>query len=232
MAKTRQEIRGFLDSLVGQSVNDQSGQYKGQCVSLIKALLDFIGIANPYMGRGDATNVDNALLNQGIANNGRGWLTIVVNHDMGFIDGVHYGHIWIDLLDEANYEQNGNRALVTTKNTRPISQGQQFINLDKWIQKENTMNKEQAEDGIQQAYLLSGEQSATREQIDYHTPPAMADPGYLPALMHQLYLGKTWQNMAYKAGHYEEDIEKARASGNLPAGSYLKVDQANIIEVK
>ena len=137
MARTKQEVRDFLNSQVGQSVNAKSGVYKGQCVSLIKALLEFLGAPNPYAARGDAINYGDTLLRQGIANNGKGWLTIVVNRDMGYINGVHYGHIWIDVSGEANFEQNGARRLYTTKNTRPIQQGQQFVNLDKYISGDN-----------------------------------------------------------------------------------------------
>ncbi len=137
MARTKQEVRDFLNSQVGQKVNAKAGVYNGQCVSLIKALLEFLGVPNPYAARGDAINYDDTLLQQGIASNGKGWLTIVVNRDMGYIQGVHYGHIWIDLAGEANFEQNGARALYTTKNTRPIQQGQQFVNLDKYISGDN-----------------------------------------------------------------------------------------------
>lgn len=143
MARTKQEVRDFLNSQVGQKVNAKAGIYNGQCVSLIKALLEFLGVPNPYTARGDAIIVNDTLLRQGIANNGKGWLTIVVNRDMGYIDGVHYGHIWIDLSGEANFEQNGARALYTTKNTRPITQGQQFVNLDKYINDEEMMDNPQ-----------------------------------------------------------------------------------------
>lgn len=135
--RTKQEVRDFLNGLVGQRVNAKSGIYSGQCVSLIKALLEFFDMPNPYAGRGNAISVNDTLLREGLATNGKGWLTIVVNRDMGriFENGVwnNYGHIWIDLQNEANFEQNGARALLTTKNTRPIQQGQQFVNLDKWI---------------------------------------------------------------------------------------------------
>jgi len=137
MARTKQEVRDFLNSQVGQKVNAKAGIYNGQCVSLIKALLEFLGVPNPYAGRGNAISVNDTLLREGIATNSTGWLNIVVNRDMGriFENGVwnNYGHIWIDLAGEANFEQNGARALYTTKNTRPISQGQQIVNLDKYI---------------------------------------------------------------------------------------------------
>jgi hypothetical protein len=119
----------------------------GQCVTLIKALLEFLGAPNPYAARGNAISVNDTLLRQGIAQPGKGWLTIVVNRDMGYIGGVHYGHIWADLAGEANYESNGNRALYTTKNTRPITQGQQFVNLDNYIKEGNgIMDNEDAKE--------------------------------------------------------------------------------------
>lgn len=135
MARTKQEVRDFLNSQVGR-VPQHPAPYQdlsGQCVTLIKVLMDFLGVPNPYAARGNAISVNDTLLRQGIANNGKGWLTIVVNRDMGYIGGVHYGHIWIDLAGESNFESNGARALYTTKNTRPIQQGQQFVNLDKYI---------------------------------------------------------------------------------------------------
>lgn len=134
MARTKAEIRAFLDSQVGK-ICPHPGypSLNGQCVTLTKALMEFLGVPNPYAARGDAIYAGDTYIRQGIGTAGKGWLTIVVNRDMGYIGGVHYGHIWIDLQNEANYEANGARALYTTKNTRPISQGQQFVNFDKWV---------------------------------------------------------------------------------------------------
>lgn len=133
MARTKQEIRNWLDSQVGMKVNSKAGIYNGQCVSLIKALLEFVGAPDPYKARGNAKDVGDTLLREGIAGNGDGWLRVVVNRGMGVIGGVTYGHIWIDLANEANYEQNGAKALHTTKNTRPYSHRQQVVNLDKYV---------------------------------------------------------------------------------------------------
>lgn len=134
MARTKAEIRAFLDSKVGSIVPHPGyPDLNGQCVTLTKALMEFLGVPNPYKARGNAKDAGDTYIREGIGSPGKGWLTIVVNRDMGYIDGVHYGHIWIDLTGEANYESNGKRALYTTKNTRPISQGQQFINFDKWV---------------------------------------------------------------------------------------------------
>lgn len=132
--RTRAEVRAFLDSQVGKTpVHVGNPGLNGQCVTLTKVLMDFLGVPNPYAARGDAINAGDTYIRQGLGTPGRGWLTICVNRDMGYIGGVHYGHIWIDLLNESNYESNGARALVTTKNTRPVQQAQQFINFDKWI---------------------------------------------------------------------------------------------------
>lgn len=134
MARTKAEIRAFLDSKVGHTCVDQSNSnLNGQCVCLIKNLLDFLGTPSPYAARGNAKDAGDNYIAQGLATSGRGWLTVCVNRTMGYIGGTYYGHIWVDLLNEANYESNGARALVTTKNTRPIAQAQQFINFDKWV---------------------------------------------------------------------------------------------------
>lgn len=133
MARTKQEVRSFLNSQVGQSVNAKTGALRGQCVSLNKALLEFLGVPNPYAARGNAKDVGDNYVKQGIAQKGDGWLRVCVNKSMGRINGVTYGHTWLDLKDEANFEQNGAKALRTTKNTRPIQQAQQIVNLDQWL---------------------------------------------------------------------------------------------------
>lgn len=143
MARTKAEIRAYLDSLVGKVVPHPGyPDLNGQCVTLTKALMEFLGVPNPYAARGNAIDAGDTYIRQGLGTPGRGWLTIVVNRDMGYIGGVHYGHIWIDLLNEANYESNGARALTTTKNTRPISQGQQFVNFDKWVKEDSMVDLE------------------------------------------------------------------------------------------
>lgn len=142
MARTKAEVRAFLNSKVGTIVPHPGiPDLDGQCVTLTKALMEFLGVPNPYAARGHAKDAGDTYIRQDIGEPGKGWLTIVVNRDMGYIGGVHYGHIWVDLAGEANYESNGNRALHTTKNTRPISQGQQFINFDKWIKEDTKVSK-------------------------------------------------------------------------------------------
>jgi len=127
--KTKTEVIAFMDSQVGKKVNAKCGPYNGQCVSLTKALFEFLGVPNPYKARGNAKDAGDTYLREGIAKNGAGQVTVAVRRSGGW----GYGHIWIDLSGVANYEQNGARALYTTKNTRPLSQAEQLINLDQWI---------------------------------------------------------------------------------------------------
>lgn len=134
MARTKQEVRNFLESRVGTAPVDKSNAaLNGQCVALIKDLMNFLGVPNPYAARGHAKDVGNSYINQGIGTAGRGWLTICVNRNMG----GGYGHVWVDLLNEANYESNGRIPLRVTKNTIAVQNAQQFVNFDKWIKEES-----------------------------------------------------------------------------------------------
>lgn len=136
MAKTKAEIRAFCESKLGQVCIDKSNHdLNGQCVCFIKNLMEFLGVPNPYAARGNAKDAGDIYIAQGIGTSGRGWLTVCVNRSMG----GGYGHIWVDLLNEGNYESNGATPLRVTKNTRPIGQAQQFINFDKWVQGDNQM---------------------------------------------------------------------------------------------
>ena len=133
MSKTKAEVRAYLDSKVGKKVPDLNNRsLDGQCVAFVKSLLDFLGAPNPYKPRGNAKDVGDSYLREGIAQNGKGWLQVCVNRSMG----GGYGHVWIDLSGETNYEQNGARALHVTKGTRPISQAVQIVNLDQYVAKE------------------------------------------------------------------------------------------------
>lgn len=136
--RIRAQVKAWLNARVGQKVKDKSNSdLDGQCVALIKALLEYLGVPNPYAARGNARDYGDSLLRQNIAEKGDGFLRVVINRDMGrvYIGGKLYvfGHIWTDVRDYANFEQNGYRALHTTKNTRPYSQRQQVVNLDKWL---------------------------------------------------------------------------------------------------
>lgn len=133
MAKSKQQVRDFLNSQIGQSANPKCGNLQGQCPSLVKALFEQLGVPSPYVGRGNAKDCANNYVAQGIAKATDGWCRVCVNPNMGVVNGVRYGHIWIDIKDEFNIEQNGANALRVTKNTRPIGQATQIVSLDQWI---------------------------------------------------------------------------------------------------
>ena len=133
MSKTKAEIRAYLDSKVGQKIPCPNNRaLDGQCVTPVKALLDFLGCQSAWQARGNAKDVAAKYVADGIAKNGDGWLRICTNKSMG----GGYGHVWIDLSGETNYESNGAKPLIFTKGTRPISQAQQIVNLDQWVRED------------------------------------------------------------------------------------------------
>ena len=130
MSRTKQEIRDYLNSLVGKRVVCPNNRaLDGQCVTLVKALLAFLGCPTAWQARGNATVVASNYVRDGIARNGKGWLQVCVNHN--YARGV--GHVWIDLSGETNYESNGAKPLTVTKGTRGYNQAQQIVNLDQWV---------------------------------------------------------------------------------------------------
>lgn len=173
MVRSKQEVRTFLDGLTGKTCVDKSNHaLNGQCVCLIKCLMEFLGVSNPYGARGNAKDVGDSYIREGIGVKGQGWLTICVNRDMGLINGIRYGHVWIDLNNEANYESNGTKALITTKNTRPISQAQQFINFDKWITSSSggstTGAKDMTPEFIRAVYKGIAGVDPSQGDVDFH----------------------------------------------------------------
>lgn len=130
MSRSKAEVRAWLRSQVGKKVKDESNHdLDGQCVALVKALLNYLGAPDPWKARGNAKSVINAYIADGVAQRGDGWLRVCSNSNMG--NG--YGHVWIDLRGETNFEQNGQRPLLTTEGTRPIGQCIQLASLDKWV---------------------------------------------------------------------------------------------------
>ena len=130
MSRTKQEIRNYLDGLVGKRVICTNNRaLDGQCVTLVKSLLAFLGCPSAWQARGNATAAASNYVRDGIARNGKGWLQVCVNHN--YARGV--GHVWIDLSGETNYESNGAKPLTVTKGTRGYNQAQQIVNLDQWV---------------------------------------------------------------------------------------------------
>lgn len=132
MAKTIGEVRSFLDSLVGKVTVDKSDSgLNGQCVSLIKNLLEFVGAPNPYAARGNAKDIPNTYVSQGIAKVGAGTLSIAVSRN----GGGGYGHVWVKIGSDS-WQANWN-GFAVKKNVGEVSVTD-ILNLDQWISTSNT----------------------------------------------------------------------------------------------
>lgn len=112
--RTKKEVIDFLESKVGTTVVCKGNEsLNGQCVSLIKALMEYLGVPEPYKARGHAKTCISAYLSEGIAKQGTGFLSVFSNKDMA----SGYGHIWCNAGDGNGtfYESNGQKPLIVTK---------------------------------------------------------------------------------------------------------------------
>lgn len=135
--KTKQEVINFLESKVGTKVVCVgNSSLDGQCVTLIKALMEFLGVPNPYKARGHAKTVINAYLNEGIADVGLGFISVFSNENMG----GGYGHIWVNVGEGQGtyYESNGVKALTVTKGKTYSYDN--VCNFDKYIKESDMAN--------------------------------------------------------------------------------------------
>jgi len=132
--RTKQEVVDFLESKVGGGVECKGNPaLDSQCVTLIKALMEFLGVPNPYKARGHAKTVITAYINDGIDDNGSGFISVFSNRDMG----GGYGHVWCN-AGEGNgtyYESNGVKPLTVTKGKSYLFDS--ICNFDKYIREEN-----------------------------------------------------------------------------------------------
>lgn len=135
--KTKQEVINFLESKVGTKVPCKgNSSLDGQCVTLIKALMEFLGMPDPYKARGHANTCVQAYLNEGIADKGIGFLSVFSNKNMG----GDYGHVWCN-AGEGNgmyYESNGVKPLVCTKGK--TYKYDNVCNFDRYIKDNPTGN--------------------------------------------------------------------------------------------
>lgn len=128
--RTKQEVINFLESKLGTKVPCKGNpSLDGQCVTLIKALLEFLGAPDPYKARGNANICISAYLKEGIADPGAGFLSVFSNKNMA--GGV--GHVWVNAGDGAGtyYESNGAVPLTVTKGKNYSYDN--VCNLDKYI---------------------------------------------------------------------------------------------------
>ncbi len=136
--KTKQEVISFLESKVGTTVPCKgTPSLDGQCVTLIKSLMEFLGVPDPYKARGHAKTAISAYLSEGIASSGAGFLSVFSNKNMG----GGYGHIWLNAGegDGVFYESNGAKPLIVTKGK--TYSYDTVCNFDKYIKGEPMANE-------------------------------------------------------------------------------------------
>lgn len=233
----------------------QDGDLTGQCVTLEKWIFqDFTDIPNPFSARGHAKDLGKNLVSQGLAYE-------VSRADSKPGDTVcyefgEYGHTGTLLEGGRFFQQNANTAgakrrvldngtVVYSATIVPLYSSlggvaPKFYRLKSF--KENTdMNIDEARYEAQRIGLLGhmSEAEITPDWVEYHAKNMVANPSYAAALAKQLYEGTKWQNDVWKAVHFDEEVEKAykkglseSGSGNVPAGTYVKVEKENVIEVK
>lgn len=112
--RTKQEVISFLESKVGTKVVCVgNSSLDGQCVSLIKSLMEYLGVPDPYKARGHAKDCIAKYISEGLAKPGMGFISVFSNKDMG----QGYGHIWCNAGEGTGtfYESNGAKPLTVTK---------------------------------------------------------------------------------------------------------------------
>lgn len=153
--KTKKEIIDFLESKVGTTVLCKGNpDLDGQCVTLIKALMEFLGVDNPYKARGHAKTCITAYLNEGIADPGAGSLTVYSNKFMG----GGYGHIWCNV--GVNYESNGVKPLIVTKGE--VYSHDNICNFDKYI-----INNQEGTDMLLEYLGMPNEEEAKKKLAEH-----------------------------------------------------------------
>jgi len=94
--RTKQEVINFLESKVGTKVVCVGNpSLDGQCVTLIKSLMEYLGVPDHYKYRGHGKDCIAKYLSEGIAKPGLGFISVFSNKNMG----GGYGHIWCNAGD-------------------------------------------------------------------------------------------------------------------------------------
>lgn len=215
----------------------------GQCVSLVKWFMqDMSEVPNPQMARGDAKNVGKTLVRQGHAievpfsERRRG---DIICYEYGT-----YGHIAVQLSNGLVFEQNVNMGGVSRKwvdgawvyasrigseaEGWRVGKNPHIYRLLSYSEGGNTMSEKQAYDmalAIGLALMFSMEEinSPWHYNLAARTQLIKADPyNYPTALLLDKEVGYNsphWQNLAYKASHYDADVQAAYEKGKAEGGS-------------
>ena len=163
--RTKQEVIDFLESKVGGGVpHPGKPELDSQCVTLIKALMEFLGVPNPYKARGHAKTAISAYLNEGIADPGTGFISVFSNKFMG----GGYGHIWCNVGDGIGtyYESNGVKPLIVTKGE--VYSYDAVCNFDKYIAENNGSNEPEKEKDMLLEYLGANNEQEAKKRLAEH----------------------------------------------------------------
>ncbi len=142
--KTKKQVIDFLEGKLGTKVICKGNpSLDGQCVTLIKSLMEFLGVSDPYKPRGDAKDCISNYLKEGIADKGIGFISVFSNKNMA--KGV--GHIWCNAGDGEGtyYESNGAKLLIVTKGKTYSYDS--VCNFDKYIKDEKISQGKEPEKG-------------------------------------------------------------------------------------
>lgn len=141
--RTKQEVSDFLESKVGGGVECKGNpSLNSQCVTLIKALMEFLGVPEPYKARGNANTCISTYLGEGIADEGTGFISVFSNKKMA--KGV--GHVWLNVGEGKGtyYESNGVKPLTVTKGKTYSYDN--VCNFDKYLKGDDMSDCREARD--------------------------------------------------------------------------------------
>lgn len=232
-------VAANADVYAGQRINiffpGVIPELDGQCVSLAKWFMqEMSSVPNPQAARGDARYVGKTLVAQGhavevpYAQRRRGDL---ICYEYGT-----YGHIGVVLSGDRTFEENVNWAGVASKvvdgatvyASRIGNLGEAWRH-DQHIYRLNSYN----EGGSSMDGLLSKEDVIAIYGLAFDNPDSEANQEVITAftgkyyrdLVNYLRSDPSWQAHA-------KAVQNPPSGGNIGAGTYLKVDKANVIEVK
>ena len=226
--KTKQEIIDFLESKVGTKVVCVGNpSLNGECVTLIKSLMEFLGVPDPYKARGNAKDCIANYLKEGIAKPGMGFISVFSNKDMA--KGV--GHIWCN-AGEGNgtfYESNGAKPLLVTKGKTYTYDN--VCNFDSYI-------KVDAPSSIYRDYDLSN-QDSMKICVDDHikiVEGQLVDKSQYEAVKGQLVeVQKQNESLSNQLGSIRGELNSAIAkidSQNKVIQSYVSEDAVQLGTIK
>lgn len=129
MSRTKQEIINESNAMADNHKKidvDGNGVW---CVDFTKKIMQFVGVPSWNKARGDANNIVQSLIADGVANSGSGQLTIKSVNSTNTKAGKKAGHIWVE-INGWIYEQTSSTGVIKSQGSRKADH---ICNLDKWV---------------------------------------------------------------------------------------------------